>query len=750
MIESSEAYREAIVADARRMYVKAVVDIIDPDMVQGEASGSEQEGRLSRPLQLWDKEFTLNAKYAALEPGRWILDGFTGPLPEGSATRDWEAGLVGAALSGADGLFPAPQWAQIAFANVSILQACAVAFSDRPEDGVGADFTVEVFSEGVVYFSRTYTGNTAALVPVTGWRVNNPDAIRVTVTRWSLPGRRMRVAELVPGVYEVWTGDELAELLVKMQADPTCLTIPYGTARLRRDNESRRFDPRTKDGVFQSIEARQGISLYMGPGLPDGTVEYKPLCVFYQSGDGWKTGDNSLTMEWGLVDIVGLLAGRKFRPPTPLPTTLKGWIEALAGQLGDKFKGRILVDADYADTPVSYHGEDGKDAAQALASMTCGEILRYVCMASGTWPRADAATGFLAAEPLWHEGNKITLDNLNRWPTLSANKDAAAVTVNGYTTDGNAPACGNTVEVDNPFIGDSGRSMETARGLLAFYGGNKIALTGRGDPSSEIGDVDAVWLAAGNAVTARRVRQELSFSGGVLKNCSSTLIRGDGLFLFENRAQLLESGAWVVPPGVWKLRVILVARGQDGGSGEGGAWNNDTNRWMGAYEFPQAANGGAGSSGAPGSGGKIWTGLIDVNPGQVLELTLGAETVLWHYSSAAGKVYPNGYTDIATGEVYGRSGVSSPKPGSGDGGAGGRGGSAGSWYIRGHWYYDDGYIPPFEWSEGGAGVDPSHDTPGHWEQETVVESYPTPGTPGTPGATGCAILYWDKPEVIEE
>ncbi|MBD5098287.1 MAG: hypothetical protein HDT35_01840 [Clostridiales bacterium] len=745
MIKSSDTYQEAIVADGRRMHVKAVVDIEDPDMVQGEVTSVEQEPGISRPEQVWDKNFALNAHYASMEPNRWILDGSYILRPEDAATRDWEAGLVGAVLSGEDGVFPVPQWAQIDFQNVGVLQACAVAFSDRLEDGVAVDFTVEVISEGVAYHTTTVTGNTKSHVSIIGFRVNRPDTIRVTVTRWSLPGRRMRVVEIVPGVYEIWTGREIEKsgLTVKMQGDPSCVTLPYGTASITMDNESRRFDPRTKDGIFLMLEDRQGIELYMGPELPDGTVEYKKLGVFYQANGGWMTGNNAITMRWDLVDIIGLLVNRTYMPKGDPPTTLKGWLEALAGQLGESFVHRVRVDPDYADLPVAIPDKEAE-------KMTCGEILRHVCMATGTWPRADQTTGYLAAEPTWNEGNKLTLRNLNKYPTMSANGDVAAVTVNGYTIDGTAPACGNTLEIENPCI-PSAQRLERARALLAFYGGNRLETVGRGDPSSEIGDVDTIWLAEGNATAARRIKQEFSISGGVLKNCSSTFVRGDGLFLFQERVQILESGEFVVPEGVWRLRVILVGHGWSGRPGTDGTWNNHRNQFMGEHIFTQAPNGGYGVDGSPGAGGMVWEGIIDVNPGQVFQVSVppdGGHTVFGKYSSGDGKQYPNGFTDIATGDVYGRTGVRNPAPGSGDGGEGGAGGQAGSWYVVGHWYYDDGYVYPGT-SEGGWGVDPGHDTPGHWERESFVERHPTDGKPGAAGATGCVIIYWDPPEVID-
>ena len=90
------------------------------------------------------------------------------------------------------------------------------------------------------------------------------------------------------------------------------------------------------------------------------------------------------------------------------------------------------------------------------------------------------------------------------------------------------------------------------------------------------------------------------------------------------------------------------------------------------------------------------------------------------YSSANGQIFANGYTDIASGESFARTGVENPIPGSGDGGAGGAGG-------------EKGYRHEESWkTEWGSGT--------HW----VVDNEPEPGEQGVIGAFGCAIVYWDK------
>ena len=481
------------------------------------------------------------------------------------------------------------------------------------------------------------------------------------------------------------------------------------------DNLDLRFEPRRKGSVFHSIEERQGIPIFMGPELPDGTVEYMPVGVFYQYSSGWKTSDNNITIQWSLVDIIGLVSGRDYIPPDTLPTTLNGWVASIVAQLGENFSNRYTVDPVYADMPLTVERTD-------VETLKCGDLLRYICMATGTWPRADAETGYLAVEPLWDEGNKLTLDNLTAYPTMSANNDLAAVvfTLNDgsntqYVVSGNTTAASSTVSVNNPFIKTKETALTAARQILSAYGGNKIDITGRGDPSSEIGDVDTVWLDESSATTARRIQQDLSFQNGVLMNCKSTLLQSDGFFLFENRAVITEGGSWTAPSGVSKLRVILVGKGKDGTDGTDGTWEE------------------AGVSGVDGSGGLVWSDTISINEQQVFQVSFGEHTVFGQYSSANGSVFRYGYTDIQSGESYARTGVKSPLPGSGDGGAGGAGGAKGNRHTETVKDYTvNGTI-----EDNFTGV--------YIEKEVeVVDNYPGDGQPGVQGASGCVVVYWDK------
>ena len=703
MIKSSAAYQAAITGDARRILLRAIIDLISPDIVYG---AGETSGQLpwSQLAQIHDKVFDTPAKYATLEHNRWTLDGTFGIFPDQAADVTGHVAYIGDTLSGADGTFSTPPWVELQFSGVSVLQACSVYFPGNDYDGLPEDFTVEVKQGGTAYHTRTYTGNTASSVSLEGFTVNNPDAIRVTVTKWSRPSRRMRVVEIVPGVYEDWAGGMIAGFSVKQQGNIAAMALPYGTCTLKIDNLSRRFEPRSKNGIFQSIEERQGIDVSLGVRLADGTDEYKRLGIFYQYSGGWKTGDNGLTMQWNLVDIIGLLANREFLAPPTLPTTLGGWIGALAAQLGVNFKDRWHVDPNYTALPVTVR------TAEDLQGKSCGDILRWVCQATGTWPRADASTGDLTVDPLWSEGNKITLDNLTGYPVMSANRDVAALifTLNDgsstqYIVSGNSTASSETVSISNPFIKTQAAALTAAKLILSTYGGNVLDLTGRGDPSSEIGDVETVWLDESQATTARLTMQTFQFSGGVMQGCQSQLLQADGSFQFQGRAQITESGTWTAPAGKTQLRVILVGHGGNGTAGTDGSWDE------------------AGAPGEAGLGGLVWAGTININDGQSFAVSIGEDTTFGAYSSANGKRYANGYTDVASGDSFARTGVASPLPGSGDGGAAGKAGAQGrrQWVTKQN---EDGSIT------------------GRWK----VYSRPGKGTAGKQGAPGCVVVYWDK------
>ena len=528
----------------------------------------------------------------------------------------------------------------------------------------------------------------------------------------SLPSRFMRVVEILPGLYEEWDSDTIFDLSIKHQVDFACTSLPYGTCSLSMDNQSRRFEPRNKSGIFNSIEEGQPIPINLGVLLEDGTVDYTQVGIYYQYSAGWKTGDNGLTMKWDLVDIIGLLAERSYIVPASLPTTLEGWISDLVAQLGLAFVGHYIIDPNYASMAVTANKKED------VEGQTCGDILRYLCMSVGCFPRADAETGYLAVEPLWNQGNYITLDNMVNYPLMKANQDLALITftlADGnntiYNISGNNIASSNTVSVENPFIHTVEQAVTASKNIIAMYGGTSIEINGRGDMSAECGDVASIQLNESEATSGRLIQQEFFFSDGVMRDLPSMFIQADGSFLFEDRELITTSGTWKAPSGVNQIRVIVGGGGSGGTDGKKGTWN------------------GNGANGVNGSGGQIWYGTININEGQEFNISIGAGgekgqaggiTTFGDYSSANGHVYLPSYTDIKSGDTFGRTGVTAPLNGSSDGGKGGRGGKMGKKHIE-----------TITTVAGSVEVE-------------IIDRQPKSGESGVKGASGFVLVYYNK------
>lgn len=524
MVNVSDAFKAAAVADSRRTLVRAVVEIISPDVVYGVASYSDA-APFAIPDQIKDRVMSLSHPYATLEQNLWVLDGSLDVL--GADGAEGDQGWVSLAVSGSDGLFSADPWVELPFSGVSILQAFSLILADQPNVGLPASYTAAVMTGAAMGWSEEVNGAVQLNRSFTGFTVTAPTGIRITFHATAIPYRRPRVAEILAGIYEEWGNDQLVSVAIKQQGDPSCATMPYGTATLAMDNSDRRFDPMAKAGIFQSLEDRQGIKLYMGFRLPDGTDELAPVGVYYQFQGGWRTGANGLSMTWNLVDIIGLVTGRSFVPPATLPTTLQGWVEAIVGQLGVNFVGRCTVDPAVATKAVTVKKADD------VKGLRCGDLLRFACMAAGAWARAGNDTGDLLVEPAGSPGTTLTLDNLTAYPSVQANNDVAAINFTlydgsgqgtPYTVAGNQPSSSLTLQVANPFVHTQAEANAAAQIILGAYGGNKITTAGRGDPASEIGDTDAVQVNQTSTVQGRRIYQTLNVQSGVLAGCQSSFL----------------------------------------------------------------------------------------------------------------------------------------------------------------------------------------------------------------------------------
>lgn len=727
MIEHSAEYDKAVVADSRKQCVRAKFDLLDPDTII-EGVGANSESPYSLTDQIIDRGVgETHQKIATLEPDRWLLDGTWEIEPVSKTDRLGQVGWESGVLSGDDGYFAEPYpYVEQEISNIEVLQAITLEFSSHEYNGYPVDFDVDIYSNGEIIATKNYTSNTKKSIVVEGFTANYPDTLRITVKRWSQSGRRVRVIRFLAGLYESWDTTIIKNVDIYTESTFSGLSLPYSSCTLEVYNEDHRFDPYAPDSIFRSIEERQAIPIDLGLRLADGSVEWLPGGTYYQQSGGWALKD--LTVQWTLIDMIGMLTNRRFVVPDTLPTTLDGWIGALVSSMGVNFADKHIVDADVASTPLTATKED-------VDGRYCGEILRFACMATNTWPRQDMAAGKLRVSKIERlEGNSITLDNMPSYATMEANDDIADITfILDNDAEGNAQEVtfpgtntesDTSLSVDNPFVHTVDDAKIAVKSCLLEYGGKYFSVKSRGNPSSETGDIMSVETQFGTTVSARMYKQQLKLEQGVMHNVPSYLVQSPNDGVYENSVVLTGSGTFTTPDGVTSLKISLVQGGTGGRGGGGGVMVYET------WSEPDDTVGGDG-----GAGGKVFVTTIDVSANQTFSYSCGdggaggsggaigqdgpygsagQETVFGQFSSANGKAFENGFMDIRTGAVYAAPG-SKNSPGYGSGGVGGKNGENGYMYD----VMEDNIVVG-----------------------TVTSKYPTTGKPGEAGKPGCVIVEW--------
>lgn len=724
MIVHTKSYDEAVTASSRRMFARAVFDLVDPDAeITGVTTNSESE--LSLKDQIVERgSGSTDQRIATLELDRWLLDGSFVIRPDDPTDREGQVGWESDGLCGADGAFALPYpYIEMELANVSILQAVTLEFSDDPLDGYPVDFAVELWAGSSLLESVEIKGNANTILIIEDFTVNNPTAVRLIVKKWSKPFRRVRLARFMLGFIEIWDGSVIQDVDIYTEVTFSGLKIPYSSCTIRVENKNHRFDPYAPNTLFASIEERQAIIVDLGLRLEDGSIEWIPGGTYYQQSAGWALQD--LTVSWELLDVIGMLVKRKFVAPATLPTTLAGWLGAVMSSLGVNFSKKYIVEDDVGSLPLTA-------TADKVSGKTCGDLLRFACMATNTWPRQDFETGFLRVGKLERlEGNRITLDNMPSYPEMSANDDIADITFEldsgevvfpGNNTDSEV-----SLSVKNPFVHTEADARKAVVSCLFEYGGRSFSVVSRGNPTSECGDIQSVDTQFLSTISARLYKQQLKLDAGVMRNMPSYLVQSPNDSLYENKVVLTGSGTWTAPV-AGTIKVTLIGGGT-GGMGGGGGNMHD------GFADPDDNEGGVG-----GTGGRVYITEAVATAGQVFEYscgvggaageggavgkngkpgTEGTDTAFGVFSSASGVRYTVGLMDIQSGAVYAQKGGDNGNQVEGLNGSGGGGGR-----------------------NGRNGKRVTVVNPETGESYTKIKARPQAGTDGQPGKNGCIIVEW--------
>lgn len=369
MYPVTQDFLEAMKADKRQVLAKVEVDYTDPFLDQSIAVSASEQGNVSYPGQTADAVEQVLYKWASLD-GSVVLDGSFCLAPTSDKLAQLQMGWWGSQLAGADGAFAAPYPAlTVTHLPRPVHTLKAVGDSARGEHPV--DFTIELYAaDGTLLYTETVTGNTQVT-----WRKALATSVLdvakqvLTITRWSHPGRQVKIVEFFTSIRETYLSGDLVSIRLLEEREATQGSLPVGNIsaneiRITLANEGRKFDPdNTQSPLYRLLKPNRRIRAWLGVEI-NGVPEWVPLGTFWSL--DWESDNSTLEATVTARDRLELLRKSTYQGSVVLENvslyTLARWVLEDAGLKSDEY----YIDPDLQNVIVPYGWIDPTTHREAL------------------------------------------------------------------------------------------------------------------------------------------------------------------------------------------------------------------------------------------------------------------------------------------------------------------------------------------------------------------------------------------------
>lgn len=287
MYQVSPEFHDAVLADERQVLARVVIDYTDPMLDQSIEVAADQEANISWPAQTADAVETVPYKWASLD-GSWTLDGTYGLAPGTEEEANlYQMGWWGEMLAGAAGEFSSPHpTLTVTFLARPMHSLKVVGDSARGEYPV--DFAIRLYSGHTLLHEEIVTGNNqVAWNKSLAASINEVNKMTLEINRWSHQGRQVKITEFFTSVQQQYEGHHLLGLSLLEERQTSQGSLPVGNISaneisLKLSNEDRRFDAdNNQSPLYQLLKPNRRVRAWLGAVLPDETVEWVPLGVFW-------------------------------------------------------------------------------------------------------------------------------------------------------------------------------------------------------------------------------------------------------------------------------------------------------------------------------------------------------------------------------------------------------------------------------------------------------------------------------------
>lgn len=510
MYPTTQAYKDAVYAPARRVTARVRFDISDVT-AEGDVTSiatTTELASVSQKAQINNDILVPTYNLATLEQDRFKLDG-SYSFPDSTAANNGETGFVSNVLCDSAGIFSTPQTITITFGGLHTSAGVTVTF-DQFDNEYAADFNVSVYNASdVLIQSVNVTGNTLALCPVFGNFINYKKVI-VTITKWNVGNRRARVLEVDFGFIAVYTDDQLIGLNLIEEMDLTSGALPSPEFKFTIDNSDRAFNILNPTGYVKYLQQRQEVIAELGVQLANGTYEYIPLGKYLLW--GWTSEEGALTASFTARTNLDLMANFDYEQLTASSKSL----HALAVQV-------------FAQCGITNYSLDTALLGITTNSMAkktdCRSLLQMIAIAGRCnlfVTRGNVIT--LKQVSFGAAADNVDFDNIYSEPKIELERIVKQVDVTYWTdlaTSGVSSVVASGVDIGdvlkldgNTLINNSTVATAVANWIMAQKQYRaKYSINWRGNPAHELADVIAIENTYGADMNAIITKTELTYQG---------------------------------------------------------------------------------------------------------------------------------------------------------------------------------------------------------------------------------------------
>lgn len=506
----SQAFKDAVYAPARTVVARVTFDISDVTAHNDVSSiASPSELPISRKAQLHNKIRNATNKIATLELNRFKLDGSFSFADDVALANNGEVGYVSADLCEPNGMFSPIQIIEFTFSQTH--NSAGISLTFDPLNGEYAtDLNVSAYdASDMLIQSVDVLGNSDVICVVLGQFLAYRKIV-ITISRWSVGSRRLRLQEVDFGVIKTYEREQLISANLIEEMDLTTGQLPSPEFRFTVDNLDRAFNILNPTGIYKYLQQRQQVIAEMGVLVAPNQIEYVPIGSYLLW--EWTSEEGSITASFTTRTNLDLMANYFYERTSASSKTLATLaVEVFA----------ICGIANYSLDPSL-----SSITTNSLAKRTdCKTMLQMIAIAGccNIYVTRDNVIT-LKQISLGTAVDRVDFDNVYNEPKIDLEKTVKQVEVTYWTnldTSGLQTASAAGVEMgdvlqlkENTLINTVARAGVVASWLLAQKQlRTKQTINWRGNPAYELGDLIAIENSYGADINALITRNELTYQG---------------------------------------------------------------------------------------------------------------------------------------------------------------------------------------------------------------------------------------------